>query len=185
MKQLEINRYAANELANISERRTERLVNPSLSNLPAFLTKEGGLNSGFMMSHVTAAALASENKVLVHPASSDTISTSAAQEDHVSMGGAAARKALQVVENVENVLAIEIMTACQAIDLLRPLRSTDFLEKIHALVRTKVPKLERDRYLASDIEAIAKMIRNGDIFRIAVQHLKETDATSTHDFLDD
>merc|ERR1719316_1798099 len=97
------------ELANISERRIERLVNPYLSELPAFLVPEGGLNSGFMIAHCTSAALASENKSLCHPASVDTISTSGSKEDHVSMGGFAAHKAIQVVKNVEDVLAIEIM----------------------------------------------------------------------------
>ena len=97
----------------MSERRTERLVNPAYSELPAFLTHRGGLESGFMLAHCTAAALVSENKVLCHPASVDSLTTSAGQEDHVSMGGFAARKCLQVVENVERVLAIELLAACQ------------------------------------------------------------------------
>ena len=116
---------AVHELASVSERRIERLVNPTLSNLPAFLVKEGGLNSGFMIAHCTAAALVSENKVLTHPSSVDSISTSGSKEDHVSMGGFAARKALIVVEHVETVIAIELLAACQALDLLRPLRTTD------------------------------------------------------------
>lgn len=101
------------EVANISERRIERMCNPQLSNLPAFLVNGGGLNSGFMIAHCTAASLVSENKVLTHPASVDSISTSGAQEDHVSMGGFAARKALQVVKHVEYVMAIELLAACQ------------------------------------------------------------------------
>merc|ERR1712087_837387 len=106
----------------MSERRIERLNNPDLSGLPAFLVEvEPGLNSGFMIPHCTAAALVSENKVLTHPSSVDSLSTSAAKEDHVSMGGFAARKALEVVEHVETVIAIELLAACQALDLHRPL----------------------------------------------------------------
>lgn len=114
---------AIHEIGSISERRIERLVNPTLSNLPDFLVKDGGLNSGFMMIHCTAASLVSENKTLCHPASVDTITTSANQEDHVSMGGWSARKSLKVVENVEYIVAIELITACQALDLL-PRKST-------------------------------------------------------------
>jgi histidine ammonia-lyase len=152
------------ELANVSERRIERLVNPSLSNLPAFLVKEGGLNSGFMIAHCTAAALLSENKVLTHPSSVDSISTSGGKEDHVSMGGYAARKALIVVEHVETVIAIEILAACQALDLLRPLRTTDALEAVHALVRSKVPPLVKDRFMTPDIEAVLELVRSGEIY---------------------
>ena len=126
------------ELGNISERRLERLVNPSLSGLPAFLTNEPGLNSGFMIAHCTSAALCSENKVLSHPSSVDTISTSGAKEDHVSMGGFAARKALETVSHVEYIVAIEILAACQALENFRPLKTTDALEAVHALVREKV-----------------------------------------------
>merc|ERR1712139_507857 len=104
------------ELGSISERRLERLVNPSLSGLPAFLVKDGGLHSGFMIAHCTAAACTSENKVLTHPSSVDSISTSGAKEDHVSMGAFSARKALDVVENVETVIAIEILACCQALE---------------------------------------------------------------------
>lgn len=103
---------AVHELSNISERRIERLVNPSLSKLPAFLINNPGKNCGFMMAHVTAVSLVSENKVFCHPSSIDTIPTSANKEDHVSMGGFAARKALKVIENVETVLAIELLLAC-------------------------------------------------------------------------
>jgi histidine ammonia-lyase len=176
---------AVHEFANISERRTERLVNHTLSSLPAFLTRVGGLNSGFMMVHVTAAALTSENKVLVHPSSSDTISTSAAKEDHVSMGGWSARKALQVVENVETVLAIELLAACQALDLLRPLKSTRSLERVHAHVRAKVPMLERDRYLAPDIEAVLAMVRSGELALIAIEEIERKESKQTHDVVDD
>ncbi|KAJ3074623.1 hypothetical protein HDU98_010714 [Podochytrium sp. JEL0797] len=156
------------ELASISERRIERLVNPALSGLPAFLVKEGGLNSGFMIAHCTAAALVSENKVLCHPASVDSISTSAAQEDHVSMGGFAARKALEVVENVETVLAIELLCACQALDLLRPLKSSAVLEKAHAYLRGEmgVKAWEKDRFMQPDIEKAGEFIRSGKLVEI-------------------
>ncbi|KAG5261487.1 hypothetical protein AALO_G00284810 [Alosa alosa] len=126
------------ELACISERRIERLCNPSLSELPAFLVNEGGLNSGFMIAHCTAAALVSENKGLCHPASVDSLSTSAATEDHVSMGGWAARKALRVVEHVEQVLAIELLAACQALEFRLPLKTTPPLEEVRKLVRSVV-----------------------------------------------
>ncbi|EGC35057.1 histidase [Dictyostelium purpureum] len=152
------------ELSNISERRMERLVNSQLSEgLPSFLVNGGGLNSGYMISHCTAAALVSENKVLVHPSSADTLSTSSAKEDHVSMGGWAARKCLLVVENVENVLAIELLAACQAIDFRRPLKTTEPLEAVHKLVRSKVSFMEKDRYLSPDIEEVYKLIRTGQI----------------------
>ncbi|XP_033117653.1 histidine ammonia-lyase-like [Anneissia japonica] len=129
---------AVHELASMSERRLERLVNPAYSELPAFLVKDGGLNSGFMVAHCTAASLVSENKVLTHPSSVDSLSTSAGTEDHVSMGGFAARKALQVVEHVEQVIAIELLAACQGIEFLRPLQTTEPLEALHKLVRSHV-----------------------------------------------
>ncbi|KAJ3295255.1 hypothetical protein HDU79_009576 [Rhizoclosmatium sp. JEL0117] len=156
------------ELASISERRIERLVNPALSGLPAFLVKEGGLNSGFMIAHCTAAALVSENKVLCHPASVDSISTSAAQEDHVSMGGFSARKALEVVENVEKVLAIELLCACQALDLLRPLKSTSVLEKAYSYLRNElgVAPYDKDRFMAPDIEKAWEFVRSGKLVEI-------------------
>lgn len=158
---------AIHEIASVSERRIERLVNPTLSNLPAFLVKDGGLNSGFMIAHCTAAALVSENKVLTHPSSVDSISTSGAKEDHVSMGGYAARKALTVVEHVETVVAIELLAACQALDLLRPLRTTDALEAVYALVRSKVSKLEQDRIMSPDIDVVIELVRSGQVFEVA------------------
>ncbi|KAI8614292.1 aromatic amino acid lyase [Chytriomyces sp. MP71] len=164
------------ELSSISERRIERLVNPALSGLPAFLVREGGLHSGFMIAHCTAAALVSENKVLCHPASVDSISTSAAQEDHVSMGGFAARKALEVVENVEKVLAIELLCACQALDLQRPLKTVGVLEKVHAYVRGKegcgVVAWDEDRYMAPDIEAAWEFIKSGKLVEIGQEAWK-------------
>lgn len=151
------------EIAAISERRIERLCNPSLSGLPGFLVKEGGLHSGFMIAHCTAAALVSENKCLTHPSSVDSISTSGAKEDHVSMGGYSARKACQVVEHVETVLAIELLAACQALDLHRPLKTTAALEAVHALVREKVPSWDVDRYMAPDIEHARELVRSGAV----------------------
>lgn len=164
-KMLDFMAIAVQELANISERRLERLVNPYLSELPAFLVNDGGLNSGLMIAHCTAAALCSENKVLCHPASVDTISTSGAKEDHVSMGGFAAHKAIQVVQNVEDVLAIEIMAACQALEFFRPHRTTEPLERLHALVREKVGPLDKDRHIEPDIRAISKLIRDQEIVK--------------------
>ncbi|MBY8997672.1 MAG: histidine ammonia-lyase, partial [Candidatus Thorarchaeota archaeon] len=142
------------EIANISERRINRLVNPHLSGLPAFLTTEGGLESGMMIAQYTAAALVSENKVLAHPASVDSIPTSADQEDHVSMGTIAARKASSILENVKNVVAIEYMCSAQGIDLLAPLKASEPLEAAKSTIRKVVPKLEDDRTLTPDIEKI-------------------------------
>uniref|UniRef100_A0A673C446 Histidine ammonia-lyase n=1 Tax=Sphaeramia orbicularis TaxID=375764 RepID=A0A673C446_9TELE len=133
-KALDYLAIGVHELCNISERRIERLVNPALSELPAFLVRDGGLNCGFMIPHCTAAALASESKALCHPSSIDSLSTSAGTEDHVSMGGWAARKALRVVEHVEQVLAIELLAACQALEFLRPLKTTTPLEKVYELL---------------------------------------------------
>jgi len=154
---------AIHEVSNVSERRIERLLNPDLSGLPAFLVKEGGLNSGLMLAQVLAAALVSENKTLCHPSSVDSISTSAAKEDHVSMGGWSARKALQVVENVEVVLAVEAIAAAQAIDFLRPYTTTEPLEKLHSLIRELVSPWDKDRYLKPDIDAVTSLIRSGKI----------------------
>jgi histidine ammonia-lyase len=151
------------EIANISERRTNRLVNPKLSGLPAFLTTEGGLESGMMMVQYTAAALVSENKVLAHPASVDSIPTSADQEDHVSMGTIAARKARTILDNVKNVIAIEYLCAAQGLDLLAPLKTSDPLQAAHSVIREKVPYLEDDRPLHLDIESIRELIDAGEI----------------------
>jgi histidine ammonia-lyase len=164
---------AIQEIANISERRTARMLDPALSDLPAFLVKNGGLNSGFMIAHCTASALTSENKVLVHPASSDTLSTSASQEDHVSMGGFSSIKMLQVVENVEYVIAIELLCACQGIDLLRPLKTSPALEAVHKLVRSKVSYYEKDRFMSKDIEAVHDLVRSGQIWRVVKPFIPE------------
>jgi histidine ammonia-lyase len=138
-------------LGTISERRVERLLNPDLSGLPAFLAHEPGLHSGFMMAQVTAAALVSENKTHAHPASVDTIPTSAAKEDHVAMGMHAALKAARVVDNVAHVLAIEALAAAQALDLLRPLRAGKGAEAARAALRRRIPHLAEDRMLSTDI----------------------------------
>ncbi len=148
-------------LANVSERRTEQLVNPDLSGLPAFLSPEPGLCSGLMIVQVAAAALASENKVLAHPASVDTIPTSANQEDHVSMGVTAARKCADVAANVETVLALEWICAAQAREFRRELRAGKGAEAAHACLRSKVAPLGRDRYLKDDIEAARELLRSG------------------------
>jgi histidine ammonia-lyase len=144
---------AVAELGAISERRTEKLTNDAFSGLPPFLVADAGLNSGFMMAQVTAAALVSESKTLAHPASVDSIPTSADKEDHVSMGMWAALKAGQVVANVRRVLAIELLAAAQGIDLLRPLTSSAPLEALHAAVRERVPAWDHDREMAPDLAA--------------------------------
>lgn len=161
------------EIANMSERRTERLVNKAYSGLPAFLVSEGGLNSGFMIAHCTAAALVSENKVLCHPSSVDSLSTSAGTEDHVSMGGCSARKALQVVEHVEQVIAIELLAACQAIEFLRPLRTTKPLEEVVSLVRSVARPWDRDRYMAPDIEAVTLLLREDRVWKAVEPYISE------------
>lgn len=154
---------AAADLASISERRTERLVNPALSgDLPAFLVVEGGINSGFMMIHVTAAALVSECKSNSFPASVDSIPTSAGKEDHVSMGPIAARKLARNVEMLETVLAIELLTAGQALNLRRPLRSSPALEEVHHRLRARIPVWSVDRPAAPDIETAREVLR-GDL----------------------
>jgi len=150
-------------LATISERRTNRLVDPALSGLPAFLTREGGLRSGLMLAQVTAAAVASELKGLAHPAGVDTIPTSANREDHVSMSMTAALKADRAVARAREVLAIEILCACQALDLLAPLTTSPRLAKAHALVRSRVPTLDEDRSPAPDIAAITELIVTNEL----------------------
>lgn len=151
------------EIANISERRTERMVNSALSGLPRFLTPRGGLHSGMMIAQYTAAAMVSENKVLAHPASVDSIPTSANQEDHNSMGSIAARKLAQVIANAQRVLSIELLCAAQAIDLLRPLRTSQVLERVMEIVRSVVPFTDHDRVLYLDMEAVETVVASGDI----------------------
>jgi histidine ammonia-lyase len=158
---------AAAELGAISERRIERLVNPALSDLPAFLTLEGGLRSGLMIAHVSAAALASENKALAHPASVDSIPTSANKEDHVSMGVTAARKAARIVANTCRILAIEVLAVCQALEFLKPLETSPPLAAAYRRVRERVAPYADDRALAPDIETIAGLVRGGALVEAA------------------
>jgi histidine ammonia-lyase len=153
---------ALSALAGISERRIERLVNPALNEgLPPFLAAEAGINSGFMMPQVTAAALASENKVLAHPASVDSITTSGNKEDYVSMGMTAAIKLKKVVANTTYVLAIEACAAAQALDFLAPLKTSAPLQKAHAAIRKVSPKIEKDRVFAEDFARVAELIQSG------------------------
>jgi histidine ammonia-lyase len=153
---------ASSELASISERRVERLVNPNLSEgLPAFLTVDGGLNSGFMIPQYVAASLVSENKSLCHPASVDSIPTSAGQEDHVSMGNAAGLKAWQVLGNSERALAIELLAGAQAVEYLAPLALGRGSEAARRFVRSLSPRLTEDRGLSGEIEAVAAAVRDG------------------------
>jgi histidine ammonia-lyase len=155
---------AVAELASISERRTERLVNPALSDgLPAFLVETAGLDSGFMIPQYVAAALVSENKVLAHPASVDSIPTSANQEDHVSMGNAAGLKALQVVANAERVLAIELLAGAQAVELHAPLAPSPGVASARDFVRARSERLVADRSLSADIERLATAVRGGEV----------------------
>ncbi|GAB6033675.1 hypothetical protein CHUAL_013733 [Chamberlinius hualienensis] len=170
-KALDYLAIGVHELSSMSERRIERLVNPALSELPAFLVKEGGLNSGFMLAHCTAASLVSENKVLCHPSSVDSLSTSAGTEDHVSMGGFSARKSLQVVENVEAVVAIELLAACQAIEFLRPLKTTSALEEVCKVVRSVARAWDKDRYMAPDIDAVTRLLREEKVWSAVKHHI--------------
>ncbi|MFZ5816543.1 MAG: histidine ammonia-lyase [Bacillota bacterium] len=151
------------ELANIAERRIERLVNPQLSGLPAFLINQGGLHSGLMIPQYTAASLVSENKVWAHPASVDSIPSSANQEDHVSMGTTAARKARKILANVERVLAIELLCAAQAIEFVDSRGLAPGTRAAYKAVRERVAPLEEDRVLAPDMEELARLVRSGDL----------------------
>ncbi|HTX19719.1 MAG TPA: histidine ammonia-lyase [Bacteroidota bacterium] len=156
---------ALSELANISERRVERMVNGSLSGLPRFLTREGGLNSGLMIAQYTAASLVSENKVLSHPASVDSIPTSANQEDHNSMGSISAQKCWRVLRNAQTVLAIELLCAAQAIDFRKPLKCAPGTAAAHALLRSVIPPLNRDRVLFDDIQSSLRFVLDGSLYR--------------------
>lgn len=149
------------EIGSISERRTAMLVDPALSGLPAFLTPKPGLNSGFMIPQVTAAALVSENKQRAYPASVDSIPTSANQEDHVSMAAHGARRLLAMAENAANVVGIELLAAAQGCDFHAPLRSSDALEGVRARLRAQVPTLQDDRYFHPDMVAATALVRSG------------------------
>ncbi len=157
------------EVGAIAERRIAMLIDSSVSRLPPFLTEDAGLNSGFMIAHVTAAALASENKSLAHPASVDSLPTSANQEDHVSMATFAARRLQAMVDNTAYILGIELLAAAQGIDFLRPLHSSPVLEQVHALLRQQVPKMQQDRYLAPDIAHATALVRDGSLARLLQQ----------------
>jgi histidine ammonia-lyase len=154
------------EVGSIAERRIAMLIDTGVSRLPPFLTADAGLNSGFMIAHVTAAALASENKSMAHPASVDSLPTSANQEDHVSMATFAARRLQPMIHNTAHILGIEFLAAAQGIEFLRPLRSSAVLEAAHALLRAEVPAMAQDRYLAPDIEAATHMVSAGALARI-------------------
>ena len=154
------------EVGAMSERRIAMLIDGSVSRLPPFLCAEPGLNSGFMIAHVTAAALASENKSLAHPASVDSLPTSANQEDHVSMATFAARRLQPMIDHVAQILGIELLAAAQGIDFLRPLRSSPPLEAAHALVRASSPAVTQDRFLAPDLERAAALVGTGELSRI-------------------
>jgi histidine ammonia-lyase len=158
---------ALSELANISDLRVQKLINPAMSGLPAFLTKDPGLNSGMMIVQVASASLVSENKVLSHPASVDSIPTSADKEDHVSMGVTAAKKCRNILNNVRNVLAMELLCASQGIDLLRPLKSSKALEAVWSVIREAVPPIEEDRIFHQDINRIHDQLAAGKILLAA------------------
>ncbi|MEH6461049.1 histidine ammonia-lyase [Chitinimonas sp. JJ19] len=158
---------AVSEIGALAERRIALLIDATLSGLPPFLVKDGGVNSGFMIAHVTAAALASENKTLAHPASVDSLPTSANQEDHVSMATFAARKLGDIAENVAHILAIELLAAAQGVDLRAPHQTSPRLLAAMALIRGKVPHYDIDRYFAPDIEAITQLVRDGAFAKLA------------------
>lgn len=172
---LDLTGIALAEIANIAERRIERMVNPQLSRgLPAFLTSEGGLHSGYMIAQYVAAALVSENKVLAHPASVDSIPTSGNQEDHVSMGTIAANKGWKILQHTEQVLAIELMCACQALDFLQPLKPSPTTLAVYQMVRQHLPHLGPDRVVSKDIETVVKLIRQADFRDLIATHLPTT-----------
>ncbi len=154
------------EVGAIAERRIAMLIDSGVSRLPPFLTPNAGLNSGFMIAHVTAASLASENKSLAHPASVDSLPTSANQEDHVSMATFAARRLQPMISNVAHILGIELLAAAQGIEFLRPLRSSSALEAAHTVLREQCPAMMEDRYLAPDIEAASQLVRSGELAQI-------------------
>ncbi|CAG9326114.1 unnamed protein product [Blepharisma stoltei] len=162
---------AIHEIGSISETRIQRLMNTTQSGLPSFLADEPGLNSGYMMVHCTAASLVSENKALCHPSSVDTIATSAGQEDHVSMGGWAARKAINIVKNVETILAIELLCDVKAMEFLRPLKSSEPLEKVISAVKDRIEMHNHDYVVNEDIETLRKMISNGDILNAVKEYI--------------
>lgn len=155
------------EFGNISERRIEKMMNPTFSDLPPFLVEKSGLNSGLMIAHVTAAALASENKALCTPASVDSIPTSTDKEDHVSMGVTSGRMLIELIDNLYYILAIELLCSSQALDFQRPKKSSKALENVHALIRKHVPKITVDRVFQPDIYNIESLLRSGELVSVA------------------
>ncbi len=153
---------ALTEIGNISERRISMLMDKNMSQLPAFLVEDSGVNSGFMIAQVTAAALASENKQMAHPGSVDTIPTSANQEDHVSMATHSARRLHDMAENAASIVAVEFLSAAQGVDFRAPLKTSDALQKVHGMIREKVPHYTKDRVFTDEIEALRDMILAGD-----------------------
>ncbi len=166
---LDLLAIAVADLASISERRLARLVDPALSGLPAFLTRDPGVNSGYMLVQIVAAALVNDIKLRATPASVDSIPTDANKEDHVSMGMASALKAREAVRLLETVLALELLAAAQAIDLLRPLRSSDGVERAHALIRERVEPLGTDREPGPDIRSLEELVRTGRFTQVALE----------------
>lgn len=166
---MDFSAIALSELANISERRIERMVNGSLSGLPRFLTRDGGLNSGLMIAQYTAASLVSENKVLAHPASVDSIPTSANQEDHNSMGSISAQKCWRVLRNAQTVIAIELLCAAQAIDFHAPLRCGKGTRAAYRTIRSRITHLDRDRVLYDDIQKSLELLLDGSILRSVIK----------------
>jgi histidine ammonia-lyase len=154
------------EVGAIAERRIAMLIDAGVSRLPPFLSADAGLNSGFMIAHVTAAALASENKSLAHPASVDSLPTTANQEDHVSMATFAARRLQPMIRNTAHILGIELLAGAQGIEFLRPLASSPALEQAHALLRQHCPAMPTDRYFGRDIEAATALVTDGALSRV-------------------
>jgi len=158
---------AAAEIGALAERRIALLIDATLSGLPPFLVRDGGVNSGFMIAHVTAAALASENKTLAHPASVDSLPTSANQEDHVSMATFAARKLGDIADNTANILSIELLAAAQGVDLRAPHKTSPSLQKVMDVVRNEVAHYELDHYFAPDIAAVTRLVQDGTIAKLS------------------
>jgi len=183
---LDLMALALTQLGGISERRIDRMVNPLTSDLPPFLTNSAGLESGFMLAQVTAAALASENKVLAHPASADSIPTSGNKEDYVSMGMAAALKLRPLLSNLTTILAIELLAACQAIDLLAPLRTGRLAENAKAVLRAASPPVTKDRPLHKDIARVAQLVSEGGFAGVlrssADCHSERSEESCPHSF---
>lgn len=163
---------AVSEMANVSERRLERLINYQLNDLPAFLTPKGGLNSGFMITQYAAAALVSENKVLSHPASVDSIPSSANQEDHVSMGTIAARKALEVIQNTRRVVATEILAACQAIDFRENIELGKGTKIAYKTVRNHIEFISEDKLMYNELEKCTELLKSGELLKAVEKEIK-------------